>query len=339
MTRSVGWFSWVTVLFVLTCLSCSDTNELQGIEEEAIFQPSDKVLLKPDLKVLDIGNSYTEDATAYLPYLVEQLGVDVDDVCLYKAILSGASYKHWYEVYHNLNYTSYEVSKVIGNLETNVTEGTGAAYDGRLFRKLLQEENWDVIIIHQLGRYATNYEEWWSQSVGGYLKELLAIINVYQPNCTIGFLLVHSPMADYPTNVEHSSMERWEHIAKAAQLFVQESRINILIPYGTAIQNLRATDLNNDLELTRDGAHLGLGLARYTASCCYYESLLAHRTGVSVMGRDIPYEIEDKPEKSQYNVTAGNMKTAQKAAVLAYRNPFICMNPNASDIDSISSNL
>lgn len=339
MTRNVGWFRWASVLIVLTCLACSDSNELQTIDEDAVFQPSDKVLLKPDLKVLDIGNSYTEDATAYLPYLVDKLGVDVDDVCLYKAILSGASYKLWYEVYHDLNYNPYEVSKVFGNLEVNVTEGTGAAYDGSLFRKLLKEESWDVVIIHQLGRYATNYEEWWSRSAGGYLKELLAIINDYQPDCTIGFLLVHSPMADYPTNEEHSSVARWEHIANATQLFVQNSRINILIPYGTAIQNLRTTALNNDLDLTRDGAHLGLGLARYTASCCYYEALLAHRTGVSVLGRYIPYDIEDKPEKSQYSVTAENIETAQKAAVLACRNPYICSDPNAFDIDSISVDL
>lgn len=318
-------------------MSCSEAVELQPIEEEAVFQPSDIVLLKPDLKVLDIGNSYTEDATAYLPYLVDRLGVDVGDICLYKAILSGASYKHWYEVYHDLNYNPYEVSKVIGNLEANVTEGTGAAYDGILFRKLLKEVNWDVIIIHQLGRYATNYEEWWSPSVGGYLKELLAIIHDNQPNCTIGFLLVHSPMADYPTNVEHSSVARWEHIANATRQFVQDKRINILIPYGTAIQNLRATELNNNLDLTRDGAHLGLGLARYTASCCYYEALLAHRTGVSLLGRYIPYVIEDKPEKSQYSVTAENIETAQKAAVLACRKPYICMNPDTCDIDSISA--
>ena len=321
--------------FVVCCLSCTSTDDLVT-EEDIVFLPSDRVLLKPSLKVLDIGNSYTNDATAYLPYLIEKLGVALDDMCLYKATLGGASFKHWYNVYHDLNNSTYEVSRVIGGLDANVVEGKGDVSDGSLFRNLLSEEIWDVIIVHPLGRYATNYDAWWQQSEAGYLKELLDIIMGHQQNCFIGFLLVHSPDDEYSTNEEHSSLARWEKTALATQRFVQECKINILIPYGTAIQNLRATELNNELELTRDGAHLGNGLARYTAACCYYEALLAHRTGVSILEKDIPYVVPEVPEKSQYSVTNSNMITAQKAAVLAYMNPYICSNPNVFEIESLN---
>lgn len=323
----VRWYSWFLFLFVFCSVSCSDTEEILELTKEDEFQPSDRILLKPDLKVLDIGNSYTNDATAYLPYLVEQLGVEVDDFCLYKAIMGGASFRNWYQAYKDLNSASYKVSKVIGNLEANVTEGSCSAYDGSLFRQLLREETWDVIIVHQVSRYATDYEGWWKQSATGYLGELLDIIQNNQPDCSIGFLLVHSPDDDYATNVEHSSLLRWEHIASATQRFVQECKINIMIPYGTAIQNLRSTELNNDVDLTRDGYHLGHGLARYTATCCYYEALLAPRTGVSIIGNNIPYIVDEDPSISQYSVTESNMETAQKAAVLACRYPYLCLNP------------
>lgn len=324
---NVRWYSCFLFLFVFCSASCSDTEEIFEPVKEEVFQPSDTILLKPYLKVLDIGNSYTNDATAYLPYLVEHLGVDVDDFCLYKATMGGASFRNWYQAYNDLNSASYKVSKVIGNLEVNVTEGSCAAYDGSLFRQLLREDSWDVILVHQVSRYATDYEGWWKQSATGYLGELLDIIQNNQPDCAIGFLLVHSPDDDYETNVEQSSLLRWEHIASATQRFVQECKINIMVPYGTAIENLRATELNNVEDLTRDGYHLGFGLARYTAACCYYEALLAPRTGVSILGKSIPYIVNEDPSISQYSVTESNMETAQKAAVLACRHPYTCSNP------------
>lgn len=328
-------YKLIILLFIVCNVSCTRTDEIFANDDKIYFKFSDSILLKHNLKILDVGNSYTNDATAFLPYLVKKLGVNIDDVCLYKAILGGASFKHWYNVYHDLNSSSYVVSKVVGGIDANVEEGTGDAFDGSYFRRLLSDETWDVIIIHPLSRYATNYEEWWLHDNAGYLRELLEILLEHQPNCNIGFLLVHSPSSDYITNVEHSSLVRWEHIANAAQRFVEEYRIPVLIPYGTAIQNLRATEFNNGAELTRDGTHLGNGLARYTAACCYYESLLAPRTGVSILGQDISYEIVENPETSQYSVIASNMETAQKAAVLACKYPYSYLNPNDFEIEQI----
>lgn len=322
-------------LLFCICISCSETDEIILSKEVGIVPLSDSVLLKPHLKVLDIGNSYTDDATEYLPYLVEKLGVNIDDFCLYKATMGGASFRNWYRAYNDLNSASYKVRKVIGNLKANATEGSCSTNDGSLFRQLLHAETWDVIFVHQVSRYATDYEKWREQSASGYLEELLDIIQNNQPDCTLGFLLIHSYDDEYANNLEQSSLTRWEHIANATQLFVNDFGIKVLIPYGTAIQNLRSTEFNNNASLTRDGSHLGYGLARYTAACCYYETLLSPRTGVSILGKDIPYEVEEIPEKSQYSVTVANMETAQKAAVLACLNPFVCINPNDFEIEEL----
>ena len=40
------------------------------------------VIKKPNLKVLDIGNSYTKYATASLPTVVKNSGADVKELCL-----------------------------------------------------------------------------------------------------------------------------------------------------------------------------------------------------------------------------------------------------------------
>ena len=297
------------------------------------------VLSKPNLKVLDIGNSYTDDATAYLPEIVAKLGVDVSDMCLYKAIRGGASFWNWYNIYSDSDPYNYHISKVLGGLKANVSEGSCEPYDGSLFREALTGEQWDVIIIHQYSAYATSYDQWFGNGRDGYLTELLELLKRHQPQCQIGFLLIHSYAGDYVGNVEHSAFDRWVNIAAAAKRLVDDYDIELIIPYGTAVQNLRTTEYNNQYDLTRDLTHLGSGLARYTAACCYYESLIAPRTGVSMLGANIPYLLDNIPETSQISVTEENMLTAQKAAKLAVMYPFKCYWPNNYSAEKITMSV
>ena len=322
----------ILIMIYLICFACSVERNDQEIDSLTF---SNKVLSKPGLKVLDIGNSFTNDATACLPFIVKELGVDIHDMCLYKATKGGASFKDWCLVYDGQHTGNFEFRKVIGGLDSNIPEGRYDASDGANFRKVLTEDVWDVILIHQLSSYASDYEAWKGQGNDGYLTELLKILKDNQPSCTFGWLIIHSPADDYRTNKEKSSLLRWEHIAQASRKVVQDEKIDILIPYGTAVQNLRSTEWNNKMALTREGLHLGYGLAQYTAACCYYESLLAERTGVHVLGKNIPYFVEDDSNASIISVTADNMVVAQKAAVLAYLNPYICVNPDNYDVDII----
>lgn len=77
---------------------------------------------KPMLKVLDIGNSFTNGATDLLPQIVDASGSDVSNICLYKTIRSSGRLKKWYDVYCDKDtaYT-YRIEKVHGGLSANVT--------------------------------------------------------------------------------------------------------------------------------------------------------------------------------------------------------------------------
>lgn len=286
-------------------------------------------LKKKELKILDIGNSYTNDATAMLPQIIQSNMIDVSDMCLYKAFRSGASFKTWVDIYNDKdNSSSFLISKVVGGLVANVQTGTGEKGNGKLLRDALINENWDLIIIHQVSTYAPYYSKWKEKSAAGYLDELISIIKRHQPDAEIGFLLIHSYWSEYSKNAEKSSYDRWQLIANSTKSFCKDYNVNFVIPYGTAIQNLRASSLNNEYDLTRDGTHCGYGLARYTAACCYYESLLAPRYGVSVMGS--PARIDVSNITSMYpsvNVTDKSASIAQRAACLAVKDMFHCQNP------------
>jgi hypothetical protein len=56
------------------------------------------VLKKAELRVLDIGNSYTNGATSLLPLIAKASKADLSTMCLYKCIRGGASFKNWVDI-------------------------------------------------------------------------------------------------------------------------------------------------------------------------------------------------------------------------------------------------
>lgn len=314
---SNGILKSVILFFSLFCIYLS-----------SVAQSIDDILKKPQLKVLDIGNSYTNNATAMLKLLTKANHMDVSDMCLYKATRGGASFKNWYDIYHDHDNYEYTISKVLGGIKANISTGTGEPNDGTLFREALTNEVWDIIIIHQKSNYAPYYEQWTGTGVGGYLNEFLTLIKEHQPQAKIGFLLVHSYWDNYGSNKEKSSYLRWELIANSVKTLCEEYPIDLVIPYGTAIENLRSSSLNNEYDLTQDGTHCGNGLARYTAACCYYESLLAPRSGKTVLGNTARYDASNVTSTyPAISVTDDNALIAQWAAVLATKNYYECVNP------------
>lgn len=323
-------YFYLSLLFCLFLLVTSCEHQLEiGPSHLSIEVPTDPFLQKDGLMILDIGNSYTDDATDLLPLLVKAANVDISSFCIYKATRGGASFKSWYDIYNDADGASiYHVDRIVGGLKDFIPTGKSLGSDGELFRRVLSEVQWDLIIIHQRSDYAPYYELWGTKGSGGYLNELLSIIREHQPEAKLGFLLVHSYSSDFENNKEKSSFDRWELISQSVKNLCSDYSIDYVIPYGTAIQNLRASSLNDQYDLTRDGKHCAIGLCRYTAACCYYESLIAPRTGISVLGNTARYKAPINPGyHSTYDVTDNNAFIAQKAAVLACDNWLLCSSP------------
>lgn len=289
-------------------------------------------LQKERLKVLDIGNSYTEDAVHYLPDIITASGVDVSDMCLYKAIRGGASFKNWYDIYNDIDTANYTIQKVVGGLTADIS-GTADVGNGEKFRNTLKNNEWDLIIIHQMSGYAPYFDRWEENSNAGYLSKFIRLLRKNQPKAVIGFLLVHSYWSGYSGNVEKSSTQRWKLIAESAMKLRANYGIDFIIPYGTAIQNLRASSLNNEYDLTADGTHCANGLADYTAACTYFQSLFAPRYGINILGNTARITVDQTETypSSNISVTDENAPIAQKAAFLATYNWYECQNPENFD--------
>lgn len=323
---SRGLFFLCLLLALASFNSCSE--RIEDVEEEEQDTVSiETVLKKKHLKVLDIGNSYTNGALELLPIVVKNCNVDVSDMCLYKIVRGGSSFKTWCNIYEDKDDGQYSFDRVLGTVPIPVSK-SAISRDGNLFRRVLSDVKWDIIIIHQLSTYAPYYELWSGSGDGGYLDDLLGIIKQNQPNAIIGFMLIHSYWDDYNGNKEKSSFARWQKIAGSVQQLQKDHDIQFVIPYGTAVENLRSSSLNNVYDLTTDGTHCGQGLCQYTAACCYFESLIAPRTGVSCFGSHAFIDVSGiKTQFPTVSVTNSNAIVAQKAALLAVQDMFHCNNP------------
>ena len=285
---------------------------------------------KADLKVLDIGNSYTQDAQTYLPRIIAASGIDTD-FSLYRAFRPSASFKTWVDCWNDSDNEYYSIDFCAGTSLGGIS-GSGSASDGALFRKALQSVKWDIILIHQVSTYSNDYSLWEGDSAGGYLQELIRIIRVTNPQATIGYLMTHSYRGSYWANSEGSSYLRWRNIADATKQLKLEYGIDFIIPYGTAVQNLRASSLNDGYEFSEDGTHMGAGLGDYVAGCCYFESLLAPRYGVSIWGNTFRLTNLDESKGGRRNITDQTAIVAQKAAILATLDMWNVSDPDGYDM-------
>ena len=285
---------------------------------------------KADLKVLDIGNSYTQDAQTYLPQIIKASGID-DDFSLYRAFRPSASFKTWVDCWNDSDNEYYSIDFCAGTSLGGIS-GSGSASDGALFRKALQSVKWDIILIHQVSTYSNDYSLWEGNGAGGYLQELIRIIRVTNPQATIGYLMTHSYRGSYWANSEGSSYLRWKNIADATKQLKLEYGIDFIIPYGTAVQNLRASSLNDGYEFSEDGTHMGAGLGDYVAGCCYFESLLAPRYGVSIWGNTFRLTNLDESKGGRRNITEQTAIVAQKAAILATLDMWNVSDPDGYDM-------
>lgn len=285
---------------------------------------------KADLKVLDIGNSYTQDAQTYLPQIIKASGID-DDFSLYRAFRPSASFKTWVDCWNDSDNEYYSIDFCAGTSLDGIS-GSGSASDGALFRKALQSVKWDIILIHQVSTYSNDYSLWEGNGAGGYLQELIRIIRVTNPQATIGYLMTHSYRGSYWANSESSSYLRWRNIADATRQLKLEYDIDFIIPYGTAVQNLRASSLNDGYEFSEDGTHMGAGLGDYVAGCCYFESLLAPRYGVSIWGNTFRLTNLDESKGGRRNITDQTAIVAQKAAILATLDMWNVSDPDDYDM-------
>lgn len=268
----------------------------------------------PDtLRILAVGNSFSDDGTEYLPGLLEAAGIH--NVILARLYIGGCSLeRHCDEYAKGLN--NYIYYKSTRNRWETVSRNA-TLLDG------LKDEPWDVITIQETSGHSGTYEtykEWIPRLVSIIRKEAL------NPHATIAW---HETWA-YASNSGHGMFKLYDRnqltmynaIVDCVSRASKEFNIPVVIPSGDAIQIARDTRLNNQndvtpdtkvYQLTRDGYHLTRQFGRYIAACTWFEALIRPAFGKSVY--DNGYLLRD----TEYGITPKDARLCQKCAVQAVK--------------------
>jgi hypothetical protein len=268
----------------------------------------------PDtLRILAVGNSFSDDGTEYLPGLLE--AADIHNVIVARLYIGGCTLERHCKEYADgtANYIYYKSTKN----EWQTVSRNATLLDG------LKDEPWDIITIQQASDDSGIYETY-----AEGIPKLVSIIRKEAPNPHAA-IVWHMTWA-YAANSDPRAFPRYgrdqlkmyEAIRSCTERACKAFNIPVVIPSGEAVQLARGTRLNNDdkvpatskvYQLTRDGYHLTRQHGRYLAACTWFETLIKPTLGKSVLGNG--YRLLD----TEYAITGKDARLCQKCAVKAVK--------------------
>lgn len=206
------------------------------------------------MKLLCIGNSFSQDACAYMDQIAAAGNFDLTTVNLF---IGGCSLeRHCSNI--GVNDDEHLYTKSI-----NTTTVGKISLD-----EALTEDKYDVISVQQASHYSGLWETY-----EPYLEQLVAHVRKLQPEAKIA---VHQTWA-YEVDAPHGAFTNYErnrHImhARLAECYERAAKLikaDYFIPCGNLIATLRDSwrfdPEKYGARLSRDGFHLGFSYGRYAA--------------------------------------------------------------------------
>lgn len=215
------------------------------------------------MKLLFIGNSFSQDAGRYLYSLCEAGGVDAEVLNFY---IGGCSLERHADCFQN------------GKAEYMI-QYNGKDYGESLFASpehALGYRDWSYVSIQQVSGLSGEYD-----SFHPYCD---TVVDKIRERCPGAKLLIHRTWA-YERGANHGEFVRYGNdtdrmaaaIGDAYKRLKDDVGAYAIIPVGEVIEILRAMpefDVRvGGISLHRDGYHLSYGYGRFTAAAVWYQAL------------------------------------------------------------------
>ena len=232
------------------------------------------------LRILAIGNSFSDDGTEYLPALLENLGVENVEVA--RLYVGGCTLEKHMKFYDN-NEAAYKFyqSKAGENKWVENAEKVTMQY-------ALALGEWDIITMQQASGFSGQYD-----SYTPHLGRLIEAVKKAQPQAELVWHMTWS----YSSDSDHRYFKHYDNDQQKMNnaidaclntLLAEFDEFERIIPSGTVVKSLRKSAINNyPKDLTRDGYHMGHGAGRYALACTWYEALVEPYTGKSMMNNTL----------------------------------------------------
>jgi hypothetical protein len=213
------------------------------------------------INILAIGNSFSQDATAYLYSIAKEAGKEIKVVNLY---IGGCSLEtHWRNIINNAALYDYELNGQNTGRKISITEA-------------LMEEFWDYVTLQQVSGASGLLDTFYP-----YITNISDCVRHYAPAAE---QLLHQTWAyeldsDHPhfINYDKNQSKMFIAIEGAYQSLTARCPLG-LIPSGQVIQRLRSNPVfdygKGGISLCRDGFHLDLVYGRYAIAATWFEFIL-----------------------------------------------------------------
>ncbi len=257
------------------------------------------------IKLLAIGNSFSNNALEYLPLLAKELGIE--EIIVGKLYVGGCTVDgHWSRAQSGDSYESFQV---------NTGDGW-VSHSNRTLMYALKLHEWDIITMQQGSPLSG------MPSSLGNLQNLIDFVNANKTNPNAK-LYWHMTWA-YAFNSNHSGFANYNNDQMTMYNAIVDLAIDHIdtnpsfagiIPAGTTVQNYRGSDAENAFVekeyVTTDGYHLHK-YARLAVSLNWLRTL----TGLSLDA------ITCTSDQELRFVQKYQLKSLKKAAENAYLNPY-----------------
>ena len=203
------------------------------------------------MKILSIGNSFSQDAQRYLHRIANAAEYSIKNVNLY---IGGCSLRtHYFNILENEKKYQFEFNG----------ENTGIFVT---VKEALISDNWDIVTLQQVSVDSGHWETYQP-----YLSELATYVRKYAPQAK---LLIHQTWA-YDNNdlpkLERAGFATAKEMYEAARATYKKAAEEIgadgIIPAGYAVNQA----IQNGISCPyRDGLHLSIGAGRYLAGLLWF---------------------------------------------------------------------
>ena len=263
-----------------------------------------------ELKILAIGNSFSDDAMEYVYQIAKDAGIE--KITLGKFYVAGGTLAtHLSNIKNNIR-----------ELYNTNTSGTWTARDNKNIKDTIKGEDWDFITFQQASGYS---------GIADTYDDLVELINIIEPLNPSARLVWHMTWAykvgsghqDFP-KYNKDQMTMYNAIVDAVNTkILTNNKIEIVIPSGTAVQNVRTSFVG---DTTRDGYHLSYGIGRYFAAMTFVKAL----TGLSIDNPiTVPSDVDEYELKAiiecvnnainnPYQITTSSYPTRESAEASYY---------------------
>ncbi len=206
------------------------------------------------MKILSIGNSFSDDATAFLHQMAASAGAPVHTVNLF---IGGCSLeRHWDNALHGTDTYQKQVD--------TVRDGGQIA-----LQDALRAETWDVVTLQQCSAQSVDFGTYQP-----YLDNLTAFVKTHAPGAEI---VLHETWAYADGSARLAEAGYASHAAMFADVAqaYEQARAALggcrMIPCGEVVARMAA----DGYVMHRDGFHASIPLGRYVLAMVWLASLLA----------------------------------------------------------------